>query len=113
MNISESILSHQDFCYFLARIMTNIDEYPSCKKLLLSGIHLIGQDDLRHGLDDLRDALEMLLKDLLQNNLSIERQSSKENQRVIAQEWMGRNYASTLANDNEILQEISKFSRKA
>ena len=46
MNISESILSHQDFCYFLARIMTNIDEYPSCKKLLLSGIHLIGQDDL-------------------------------------------------------------------
>uniref|UniRef100_UPI0025D3F583 hypothetical protein n=1 Tax=Prevotella sp. TaxID=59823 RepID=UPI0025D3F583 len=78
MNISESILSHQDFCYFLARIMTNIDEYPSCKKLLLSGIHLIGQDDLRHGLDDLRDALEMLLKDLIQNNLSIERQSQKK-----------------------------------
>ena len=36
MNISESILSHQDFCYFLAKIMTKIEENPSCKKLLLS-----------------------------------------------------------------------------
>lgn len=78
MNISKSILSHQDLYYFLAKIMTNIDGHPSCKRLLLSGIHLIGQNDLRHGLDDLRDALEMLLKDLLQNNLSIERQSQKK-----------------------------------
>lgn len=78
MNISESILSHQDLYYFFVKIMTNIDGHPSCKRLLLSGIHLIGQNDLRHGLDDLRDALEMLLKDLLQNNLSIERQSQKK-----------------------------------
>ena len=55
---------------------------------MLSGIHLIGQDDLRHGLDDLRDALEMLLKDLLQNNLSIERQSQKKiNELLLKNGW--------------------------
>ena len=56
-------------------INANIDEYPSCKNLFYSGINLIKKDDLMHGLDDLRKAVEMLLKDLLHNNLSIERQS--------------------------------------
>lgn len=88
MNISESILSHQDLYYFLAKIMTNIDGHPSCKRLLLSGIHLIVQNDLRHGLDDLRDALEMLLKDLLQNKFSIERQSQKKiNELLLYNGW--------------------------
>lgn len=88
MNISESILSRTEFCYFLTKIMGNIDEYPSCKRLLLSSIRLIGQDDLRHGLDDLRDALEMLLKDLLHNKASIERQSQKKiNELLIMNGW--------------------------
>lgn len=83
MNISESIISHDKLIYILAKIIVNIDNYPSCKNLLFNGIKLIGKDDLMHGLDDLRKALEMLLKDLLHNNLSIERQSQDKIKNII------------------------------
>ena len=75
MNISDSLINKEPFIHVLEKVNANIDEYPSCKKLFYSGINLIKKDDLMHGLDDLRKAVEMLLKDLLHNNLSIEKQS--------------------------------------
>ena len=77
MNISETIMSYKQLFYIFAKIIENTDKHHSCQKLLLSGIHLIGKDDLMHGLDDIRKSLEMLLKDLLHNNKSLERQDDK------------------------------------
>ena len=54
MNISEAMMSHEQLIYIFAKIIANTDKYPSCRKLLLSGIHLIGKDDLMHGLDDFK-----------------------------------------------------------
>ena len=83
MNISESMMSHEQLIYIFAKIFANTDKYPSCRKLLLSGIHLIGKDDLMHGLDDIRKSLEMLLKDLLHNNKPLERQDDKEINKIL------------------------------
>ena len=77
MNISETIMSYKQLFYIFAKIIENTDKHHSCQKLLLSGIHLIGKDDLMHGLDDIRKSLEMLLKDLLHNNKSLDRQDDK------------------------------------
>lgn len=44
-----------------------------------------------HGLDDLRKAVEMLLKDLLHNNLSIEKQSQNRIKALLLKNgWKGR-----------------------
>lgn len=83
MNISESMMSHEQFIYIFAKIIANTDKHPSCQKLLLSGMHLIGKDDLMHGLDDIRKSLEMLLKDLLHNNKSLERQDDKKINKIL------------------------------
>lgn len=83
MNISESMMSHEQFIYIIAKIIANTDKHPSCQKLLLSGMHLIGKDDLMHGLDDIRKSLEMLLKDLLHNNKSLERQDDKKINKIL------------------------------
>ena len=77
MNISETIMSYKQLFYIFAKIIENTDKHHSCQKLLLSGIHLIGKDDLMHGLDDIRTSLEMLLKALHHNNKSLERQDDK------------------------------------
>lgn len=90
MNISEAMMSHEQLIYIFAKIIANTDKYPSCRKLLLSGIHLIGKDDLMHGLDDIRKSLEILLKDLLHNNKPLERQDDKEINKIL--EANGWNY---------------------
>lgn len=77
MKVSEMAMNHEQFQYVLAKVIEETEEYPSCRNLLLSGIKLIGNDDLMHGLDDLRKALEMLLKSIFHNNRPIERQSLK------------------------------------
>ena len=83
MNISETIMSYKQLFYIFAKIIENTDKHHSCQKLLLSGIHLIGKDDLMHGLDDIRKSLEMLLKDLLHNNKPLERQDDKEINKIL------------------------------
>ena len=90
MNISEAMMSHEQLIYIFAKIIANTDKYPSCRKLLLSGIHLIGKDDLMHGLDDIRKSLEILLRDLLHNNKPLERQDDKEINKIL--EANGWNY---------------------
>lgn len=90
MNISEAMMSHEQLIYIFAKIIANTDKYPSCRKLLLSGIHLIGKDDLMHELDDIRKSLEILLKDLLHNNKPLERQDDKEINKIL--EANGWNY---------------------
>lgn len=75
MKISETAMNHKQFLYVLAKVIEETEEYPSCRNLLLSGIKLIGNDDLMHGLDDFRKALEVLLKEMLHNKLPIEKQS--------------------------------------
>lgn len=62
MKISEMVMNQKQFLYVLAKLIEGTEAYLSCRNLLLSGIKLIGNDDLMHGLDDLRKALEMLLK---------------------------------------------------
>lgn len=62
MKISEKVMNQKQFLYVLAKLIEGTEAYLSCRNLLLSGIKLIGHDDLMHGLDDLRKALEMLLK---------------------------------------------------
>lgn len=83
MNISENVIDHKQLFFIFAKIIANTEKYPSCKKLLLSGIHLIGNDDLMHGLDDIRKSLEMLLKDLLHNNKPLERQYDKKINKIL------------------------------
>lgn len=91
MNISESLINKEPFIHTLEKVNANIDKYPSCKKLFYSGINLIKRDDLMHGLDDLRKAVEMLLKDLLHNNLSIERQPQNKIKTLLLENgWKGR-----------------------
>lgn len=90
MKISESIMSHEQFMRVLAKVIEGTEKYPSCQKLLVSGIKLIGNDDLMHGLDDLRKALEMLLKELLHNKLPIERQSPKRVVKLIEGNGWGK-----------------------
>lgn len=91
MNISDSLIYKEPFIHALEKVNANIDEYPSCKNLFYSGINLIKKDDLMHGLDDLRKAVEMLLKDLLHNNLSIERQSQNRIKALLLKNgWKGR-----------------------
>lgn len=55
------VMNQKQFLYVLAKLIEGTEAYLSCRNLLLSGIKLIGNDDLMHGLDDLRKALEMLL----------------------------------------------------
>lgn len=90
MEISENIMSHEEFMGDLAKVIEGTEKYPSCQKLLASGIKLIGNDDLMHGLDDLRKALEMLLKELLHNKLPIEKQSSKRVVKLIEGNGWGK-----------------------
>ncbi|WP_337631821.1 hypothetical protein [Prevotella pectinovora] len=91
MNISDSLIYKEPFIHALEKVNANIDEYPSCKNLFYSGINLIKKDDLMHGLDDLRKAVEMLLKDLLHNNLSIEKQSQNRIKALLLKNgWKGR-----------------------
>lgn len=51
--------------------------YPDVLKHLESGVDIFSKkEDLRHGLDDMRLALELLLKHLLSNEKSLENQNS-------------------------------------
>lgn len=51
--------------------------YPDVLKHLESGVDIFSKkEDLRHGLDDMRLALELLLKNLLSNEKSLENQNS-------------------------------------
>lgn len=51
--------------------------YPDVFKHLESGVEIFNKkEDLRHGLDDMRLALELLLKHLLSNEKSLENQNS-------------------------------------
>lgn len=90
MKISEMVMNQKQFLYVLAKLIEGTEAYLSCRNLLLSGIKLIGNDDLMHGLDDLRKALEMLLKKKLHNKLPIERQSSKRVVKLIEENGWGK-----------------------
>ena len=81
---------YNQFLYVLAKLIEGTEAYLSFRNLLLSGIKLIGNDDLMHGLDDLRKALEMLLKKKLHNKLPIERQSSKRVVKLIEENGWGK-----------------------
>lgn len=90
MKISEMVMNQKQFLYVLAKLIEGTEAYLSCRNLLLSGIKLIGNDDLMHGLYDLRKALEMLLKKKLHNKLPIERQSSKRVVQLIEENGWGK-----------------------
>lgn len=90
MKISENIMSHEEYRNVRSKVIEGTEKYPSCKRLLLSGLELIEKDDLMHGLDDLRKALEMLLKEMLRNKLPIEKQSSKRVVKLIAENGWGK-----------------------
>lgn len=79
MNIAnKNIYTDKNYSVFDLRYVEDaVRLYPDIFKHLESGVGIFNKkEDLRHGLDDMRLALELLLKHLLSNEKSLENQNS-------------------------------------
>lgn len=75
---NKNIYVDKDYSIFDLRYVEDaVRLYPDVFKHLESGLDIFSKkEDLRHGLDDMRLALELLLKHLLSNEKSLENQNS-------------------------------------
>lgn len=75
---NKNIYVDKDYSVFDLRYVEDaVRLYPDVFKHLESGVGILNkEEDLRHGLDDMRLALELLLKHLLSNEKSLENQNS-------------------------------------